>query len=136
HVRTPAPTLLGVALALLLLFPAGLRAQNSPLDGLDDYITAAMADWDVPGLAIAIVRNDSVIHARGYGVREQGRPGAVDEHTLFAIASTTKAMTAAALGMLVDEEKLDWDDPVSEHLPSFQLSDPFIAHQLTVRDLL
>src|SRR5690606_15299414 len=78
HVRTSASTLPRLALALLLLFPAGLRAQSSPLAGLDDYITAAMAEWEVPGLAIAIVRNDSVIHARGYGVREQGRPGAVD----------------------------------------------------------
>src|SRR5690606_33948202 len=84
----------------------------------------------------AVVRNDSVIYARGFGVREAGQPGAVDENTMFAIASTTKAMTTDALGMLVDEDKLDWDDRVSEHLPVYQLSDPFITHELTIRDLL
>src|SRR5690606_18271676 len=101
-----------------------------------EYIMQALPQWEVPGLAIAVIRNDSVIHARGYGVRELGRGGEVDENTLFAIASTTKAMTAAALGMLVDEDRLDWDDRVSGHMPGFQLSDPFITHELTIRDLL
>lgn len=131
HVRAIA--LLAV---LITLVPAEVRAQAAPLSGLDDYISRAMQAWEVPGLAIAVVRNDSVIHARGFGVRELGQPGAVDENTMFAIASTTKAMTTAALGMLVDEDKLDWDDHVSEHLPSYQLSDAFITHELTIRDLL
>ena len=126
----------GLLLLGVLVLPVEARAQAGPLAGLDDYITSAMPRWEVPGLAIAVIRNDSVIHVRGYGVRELGRAGAVDEHTLFAIASTTKAMTAAALGMLVDEDRLDWDDHVTEHLPSFQLSDPFISHDLTIRDLL
>lgn len=120
----------------VVLLPAQVRAQAAPLAGLDAYITRAMVDWEVPGLAIAVVRNDSVIHARGYGVRELGGSDPVDEHTLFAIASTTKAMTAAALGMLVDEERLDWDDHVTEHLPGYQLSDPYITRELTIRDLL
>ena len=126
----------GLMLLAVLIVPAETRAQAGPLAGLDDYIMSAMPRWEVPGLAIAVIRNDSVIHARGYGVRELGRPGAVDEHTLFAIASTTKAMTSAALGMLVDEGRLDWDDHVAEHLPAFQLSDPFISHDVTIRDLL
>jgi CubicO group peptidase (beta-lactamase class C family) len=126
-----------VATALLaVLLPAAARAQTGSLAGLDDYIMRALPAWEVPGLAIAVVRNDSVIHARGYGVRELGRAGAVDENTLFAIASTTKAMTAAALGMLVDNDRIEWDDRVSEHLPWYQLSDPFITHELTIRDLL
>ena len=108
----------------------------APLEGLDDYISRTMVDWQIPGLAIAVVRNDSVIHARGFGVRELGKPDAVDENTLFAIASTTKAMTAAALAMLVDDDKVDWDDRVSEHLPTYQLSDPYRTYELTVRDLL
>jgi CubicO group peptidase (beta-lactamase class C family) len=124
------------AILALLLVPAGADAQAGPLAGLDQYITRALPEWEVPGLAIAVIRNDSVIHARGYGVRELGGDGAVDELTLFAIASTTKAMTAAAIGMLVDEDRLDWDDRVSEHLPTYQLSDPFITHELTIRDLL
>lgn len=128
--------LLAVVALLSVLAAAPARAQVEPLAGLDDYIMRALPDWEVPGLAIAVIRNDSVIHARGYGVRELGKPGAVDENTLFAIASTTKAMTTAALGMLVDEDRLDWDDRVSEHLPGYSLSDPFVTHELTVRDLL
>jgi CubicO group peptidase (beta-lactamase class C family) len=123
-------------LLLLALTPARATSQTAPLAGLDRYTTRAMADWEVPGLAIAVVRGDSVIFARGYGVREAGRPERVNEHTLFAIASTTKAMTAAALGMLVDEGRLRWDDPVTQHLPGFQLHDPFLTRHLTVRDLL
>jgi CubicO group peptidase (beta-lactamase class C family) len=136
HTLLPYAVRWMVVLAMLIILPAHARGQSDPLAGLDDYITRALPQWEVPGLAIAVIRNDSVIHARGYGVRELGRPGAVDENTLFAIASTTKAMTAAALGMLVDEDRLDWDDHVSEHLPGFQLSDAFITHELTVRDLL
>lgn len=131
---------LRVSLLLLLLAapaaPAALAAQPAPLRGLDAYIERALREWEVPGLALAVVRGDSVIYARGYGVRELGRPERVDEHTVFAVASTTKAMTAAALGMLVDEKKLDWDDPVSRHFPGFQLYDPYVTRELTVRDLL
>ncbi len=129
-------TLFVAAILVVVTLPASVQAQRAPIRGLDDYITRAMAAWEVPGLAIAIVRNDSVIYERGFGVRELGQPGAVDENTLFAIASTTKAMTAAALGMLVDDGRIRWDDRVSEHLPWFRLSDPYISQGITVRDLL
>ncbi|HUF52023.1 MAG TPA: serine hydrolase [Longimicrobiales bacterium] len=122
--------------ASALAAPGAALAQARPLTGLDAYIEQALREWEVPGLALAVIRNDTVIHARGYGVRELGQSGAVDEHTLFAIASTTKAMTVAALGMLIDERKLRWDDPVARHMPTFQLADPFITRELTVRDLL
>ena len=122
--------------ALCCLAPVPALAQAPPLTGLDAYVEQGLKDWEVPGLALAVIRNDSVIFARGYGVRELGASAPVDEHTLFAIASTTKAMTVAALGMLLDERKLRWDDPVSRHMPQFQLSDPFISRELTVRDLL
>ncbi|HEV2132016.1 MAG TPA: serine hydrolase [Longimicrobiaceae bacterium] len=128
-----------VALAFLLLFlfvPPAAEAQRAPLRGLDAYIERAMRDWEVPGLALAVVKDDSVVFARGYGVRELGRPERVDEHTVFAIASTTKAMSAASLGMLVDEGKLKWDDPATQHLRGFQLADPYVTRELTVRDLL
>jgi CubicO group peptidase (beta-lactamase class C family) len=125
-----------LVLVLLILVPVPLGAQPGPLRGLDAYVERAMRDWEVPGLALAVVRGDSVIFARGYGVRELGRPERVDEHTLFAVASTTKAMTAAAIGMLVDEERLTWDDPVSSHFPTLQLHDPYVTRELTVRDLL
>jgi CubicO group peptidase (beta-lactamase class C family) len=119
-----------------LVAPAPVAAQAGALRGLDAWIERALHEWQVPGLAIAVVRNDSVIHARGYGVLELGSVERVDEHTLFAIASTTKGMTAAALGMLVDEGRIGWDDPVSRHLPGLELNDPFITRELTVRDLL
>lgn len=135
-VRSRHARAIALVTVLVALVPAQVSAQAAPLRGLDDYITRALQAWDVPGFAVAVVRNDSVIYARGFGVREAGQPGVVDENTMFAIASTTKAMTTAALGMLVDEEKLEWDDPVSEHLPAYQLSDPFITHELTIRDLL
>jgi CubicO group peptidase (beta-lactamase class C family) len=126
-----------VAFVFLAAFGyAPAASQPAPLRGLDAYIEHAMRDWEVPGLALAVVRNDSVIYARGYGVRELGRPDRVDEHTLFAIASTTKAMTVAALGMLADEGRLRWDDPVGTHLPAFVLHDPYVTRELTVRDLL
>jgi CubicO group peptidase (beta-lactamase class C family) len=116
--------------------PSPLPDPAAPLAGLDAYIEDALRAWQVPGLAIAVVRGDSIIYARGFGVRQVGRSEPVDEHTLFAVASTTKAMTTAALGMLVDEGRLRWDDRVADHLPSFRLRDPWLTTELTVRDLV
>jgi len=90
----------------------------------------------VPGAAIAIVRNDTVIYAKGYGVREVGKPDPVTARSIFAIGSATKAFTATLAAMLVDEGRLRWDDPVVALLPSFQLGDPWVTRQLTLRDLL
>ena len=107
-----------------------------PLDGFDAYVREAIRAWDVPGLAVAVVQDDSVLFSRGYGVRELGRDDPVDEHTLFANASTTKAFTAAAAGMLVDDGELGWDDPVTDRLPEFVLYDPWVTSEITLRDLL
>jgi CubicO group peptidase (beta-lactamase class C family) len=112
------------------------QSDQDPLTGLDTYTQEAMAEWELPGLAIAVVKDDQVVYARGFGVRELGRPGQVDEHTLFAIASHTKAFTATAVGMLVLEDQLSWDDRVVDLFPSFQLYDPFTTREITVRDLL
>jgi CubicO group peptidase (beta-lactamase class C family) len=103
---------------------------------IDAYIERAMRDWEVPGVAVAVVRNDSIVFAKGYGVRELGKSDRVTPNSLFAVGSTSKAFTAAALGLLVDEGKLRWDDPVSKYLPSFQLYDPYVTRELTIRDLL
>jgi CubicO group peptidase (beta-lactamase class C family) len=103
---------------------------------LDSYIENAVRDWEVPGLAIAIVRNDSVLVAKGYGVRELGKPERVDGNTVFNIASLTKSFTAAAAAMLVDEGKLAWDAPARRYLPGLELSDPYLTAQVTMRDLL
>ncbi|CAN5752824.1 hypothetical protein BH23GEM9_BH23GEM9_12000 [soil metagenome] len=111
--------LLLVAVALLS-GPTAAVAQPAPLAGFDAWVDAEIQRWHIPGLAIAIVKDDSVVYARGFGVRRLGEPARVDENTLFGVASTTKAMTAAALGMLVDEGLASWDDPVVRHLPGFQ----------------
>src|SRR5438105_853024 len=111
-------------------------SQHSPLDGFDAYVAKVRQDWRVPGLSIAVVKDSRVEFLKGYGVRELGQSHPADEHTIFAIGSTTKAMTAALVGMLVDDKKLNWDDPVVKHLPWFQLKDPYVTRELTVRDLL
>jgi CubicO group peptidase (beta-lactamase class C family) len=103
---------------------------------LDPFIESAMHDWKLPGLAVAIVQKETIIFIRTYGVKQLGKPFPIDKHTLFAIGSTTKALTAAAVGMLVDEKKLGWDDPVTKYLPWFQLPDPWATRELTIRDLL
>jgi CubicO group peptidase (beta-lactamase class C family) len=95
-----------------------------------------MRTFEVPGLAVAVVKDGEVVLTRGYGVRRAGEPAPVDAHTLFGIASNTKAFTAAALGILVDEGKIAWDDPVTKHLPWFQMYDPYVTREMTVRDLL
>lgn len=122
--------------AALVLLPTAAGAQTTDFAALDAYIERAIAEWQVPGLAIAIVRNDSVVHARGYGVRKLGEPARIDERTMFAAASTTKAFTSALIAMLVDEKKMRWDDPATLHLPGFQLYDPYVTRELTIRDLL
>ncbi len=118
---------------LLVSIPAW--AQTAPAD-LDAYVLRAMQTFDVPGVAVAIVKDGRVALAKGYGVRKIGAPGAVDSHTLFGIASNTKAFTCAALGMLVDEHKLDWDDTVVNRLPGFAMYDAYVTNQMTIRDLL
>ena len=123
-------------LPILALLATPALSQPRPIQGLDAYVAAAVKTWEVPGLSIAVVRGDSVVFAKGYGVRELGKPGAVDENTLFAVGSTTKAMTAAALGMLVDSGVVSWDDPVVQHLPGFRLIDPTVTQTTTVRDML
>jgi len=95
-----------------------------------------MHAFGVPGMAAAIVRDGKVVHSKGYGVREIGKPEPVTPQTVFAIASCTKAFTATATAMLVDEGKMAWDDPVRKHIPFFRLSDPNSDHLVTIADLL
>lgn len=102
----------------------------------DAYVARVQQQFNVPGVAIAIVADGKVVMERGYGVREMGKPAPVDAHTLFAIASNTKAFTAAALNMLQDDGKLKTTDRVIDHLPWFRMSDPYVTHEMRVRDLL
>ena len=103
---------------------------------LEQDVKRTMKAFDVPGIAIAVVKDGQVVAARGFGVRKLGEPAKVDGKTLFEIASNSKAFTAAALAMLVDEGKLKWDDPVVKHLPDFQMYDAYVTREMTVRDLL
>jgi CubicO group peptidase (beta-lactamase class C family) len=124
------------------LAPAAGRAQQAPPPKepfpaeLDRYIAAVLAEWKIPGLAVAVVRNDSVLVAKGYGVRELGKPDPVDEHTAFDAASLSKAFTATAAAVLVDRGVLHWDDPVRRHLPDLVLPTPELTATATVRDFL
>lgn len=129
-------TLFASALTILFLFQSPVVAQPANLEGLDAYIEAAMVGWEQPGLAIAIVKDDRIIYERGFGVTARGGSEPVDEHTLFAIASTTKAFTAAAVGLMVDDGKLHWDDAVRRHLPEYRVLDDYVSQEVTLRDML
>ncbi len=123
-----------------LLLPAFLAAPvegqvTAPPD-LDSFVAAVQETFEVPGLALAIVKDGKVVVAKGFGVRTLGEATKVDAQTRFGIASNTKAFTATALGLLVEEGKLGWEDRVVDHLPWFQLSDPYVTRELTIRDLL
>jgi CubicO group peptidase (beta-lactamase class C family) len=111
-------------------------ATKPDLAAFDQYVAKAVRDWHVTGLAIAIVSGDSLVFAKGYGVLDLRKPSPVNEHTRFAVGSTTKAMTSAALGMLVDEGKIHWDDRVIDILPDFRLYDAYATRETTIRDLL
>lgn len=124
-------------IALLVAFSSTAAAQSDArIRELDAYAARAVREWHAPGLAMAVVKDGRIVFARGYGVRELGTAAPVDTQTLFAIGSTTKAMTATALAMLVDDGRVSWDDPVTKFLPGFQLSDPYVTRELTIRDLL
>ena len=112
------------------------RATRSPVQEIAAYVEQMRQEWKVPGLALAIVKDDSIILSRGFGVRELGKADPVDEHTLFAIASCSKAFTATLVGMLVSEGKLAWDDRATDRLPGFRLHDPYVTQEITLRDLM
>src|SRR6266849_3319034 len=113
-----------------------LPAKIAPPADLDSFVAKALKTFEVPGLSVAIVKDGKTVLAKGYGVRKMGNPTPVDENTLFGIGSNTKAFTSAALATLVDEGKISWDDRVYERLPGFQMYDPYVSHEMTIRDLL
>ena len=131
-----------VALGLVLAAPATVaiaqssRTRSPDWAAFDKYVAQSARDWRVPGMAIAVVHGDSLVFGKGYGLRKVGAGDQVDAHTRFAIGSTTKAMTAAALAMLADDGKLRLDDRVIDHIPEFQLADPWVTREVTIRDLL
>jgi CubicO group peptidase (beta-lactamase class C family) len=123
-----------VLMLLLVTFP--VLAQQGPLADLDEYVARSMKTFEVPGMAVAIVKDGKVVVSKGYGVRKLGESTPVDENSLFGIGSNTKAFTAAALATLVDEGKISWDDPVYERLKGFEMYDPYASKEMRIRDLL
>ena len=111
-------------------------ASTAALAGFNDFVNGALKDWKVPGCAVAIVRDDAVVLAQGYGLRDVKRTLPATKDTLFAIGSSTKAFTVMALALLVDEGKLGWDTPVRKFLPSFELKDQTASEHMTPRDLV
>ena len=131
--RTAAHAVLAVC---LLLHAPAVFAGGLDADAIDRLASRAMTAFDVPGMAIGVVKDGAVVYARGHGVRELGRDGAIDTDTLFKIASNSKAFTAAALAILVDEGRIAWNGPVSDYIPEFRMSDPWVTAHLSVVDLL
>jgi len=105
-------------------------------NNLEEVIKTSMARFDVPGMAVAVVQDDQVVFAKGFGVSNLNTNAQVNKDTLFGIASNTKAFTSAALAKLVDEGKLSWDDRVIDLLPEFRLYDSYVTREMRIRDLL
>jgi CubicO group peptidase (beta-lactamase class C family) len=123
---------------LFLFIHSGTIAQkpSKSIRKLDAYMETMLTKWNIPGMAVAIIDDNQVVLSKGYGVKNVNTGEKVDEHSLFAMASNSKAFTSAALAILVDEGKLNWDDKVQKYLPWFQLYDPYVSANMTVRDLL
>jgi CubicO group peptidase (beta-lactamase class C family) len=124
-----------VAFAILIVASTSAPAFEDS-ERLTTFVEGGMALWQVPGMAVAVVSSDEVMFRRGFGTTALDDGVKVDEHTQFAIASTTKAMVVAGILVLVDEGKLSLDDPIVKHIPELHFSDPMLTEQLMVRDLL
>jgi CubicO group peptidase (beta-lactamase class C family) len=122
-------------LIFVFILAARLAYGQGAVDAFDRYAEAARKEWNVPGMSLVVVQDGKVLLAKGYGVRELGKNEAVGPDTLFGAMSTTKAMTAVTMAMLVDEGKVAWDDKVIKHLPDFRVADPYITAELRIRDL-
>lgn len=113
-----------------------LIAQSISSAKIDSLVSETMERMPLAGVAIAVVKDDEVVHSKGYGVTAVDQPTPVNEHTVFAIASNSKAFTAAALAILVDEGKLRWTDHVIDHIPEFRMYDPYVTANFNIQDLL
>ena len=124
------------SLVILLILTLSSTAQDKKSKELDKFIAAGMADWQIPGLAVTVVQDGKTLFTKVYGVKNQNKADKVDENTIFCMASTTKAVVAIAMAMLVDEGKIKWTDKVIDHVPYFQLADAHVTREATVKDLL
>ncbi|UFH52459.1 serine hydrolase [Spirosoma sp. KNUC1025] len=120
----------------LIIFHQSADAQVISPPQIDALVQRTLTTFKVPGIAVAVVKDGKVVHSKGYGLRSLKSTGNVDENTLFGIASNSKAFTAAALGILMDEGKLTWDDKVIDYIPEFRMYNPNVTEEFTIRDLL
>jgi len=118
------------------LFSLSVFAQEALPKNFEAWIDSSRQNWSIPGMAVGIVKEGEVVFAKGFGEKRLGSGEAVDPNTIFSIASVSKNITAAALGILVDEGKIDWDDKITKHIPWFQLKDPWVTQEMTIRDVL
>lgn len=128
-------------LVYIFLFFIGLdlypQSAKAKVKEIKSYVEKSMQEWEIPGLAIGIIYNDDIVMSDGFGIQSVNTPKKkVDANTMFGIASNTKAFTATAIAILVDEGKLNWDDKVTKYLPYFKMYDPFVTENITIRDLL
>jgi CubicO group peptidase (beta-lactamase class C family) len=130
---------LSLLLTLVVIADSNAQSKKQTLSNniaaFDSYLQKAMQVWQIPGMSVAIVQGNEIVFTKGYGVRETGTSKMVDTKTLFSCASTTKAMTAVCMGILADEGKVHWTDPVIKYLPTFKLYDPYVTRELTIQDL-
>ena len=127
-----------ILIAILLLMGSfiGYSQSSEQLEHLDKYYQQAFQEWNIPGMAIAIVKDNKIIFEKGFGFADLEKKQKVDENTLFAIASNSKAFTSTAIAILVEEGKLNWDDKVVHHLPYFKMYDPYVSREMNIEDLL
>jgi CubicO group peptidase (beta-lactamase class C family) len=121
---------------LFFLYNGLLHGQPLTSKQIDSLAERSMKAFDVPGIAVAVIKDGKIIHEKGYGVRSLNTQQKMDENTLFGIASNSKAFTAAALGILMDEGKIKLDDKVRDYIPEFKLYSPYVTEEFTIRDLL
>ncbi len=125
-----------LSLIVVFLFTTTYSQTESHLQLLDEYYSKALKEWNIPGMAIAIVNKDSIIFSKGYGYTNLKKKSKVDGNSLFAIASNSKAFTASALVQLVEQGKIDWNDKVVDYLPYYKLYDDYTSNNMTIEDLL
>jgi len=126
----------GFFIIVSLATAAHAAPNTEALGGLDEFVEQAMKASGTPGIAVSVVSGDQTVISRGYGLREAGKAGRVDENTLFAIGSNTKYFTATALGLLVEEGKLNWDESLTRYLPGLRFSDPYLFTGVNLREAL
>jgi CubicO group peptidase (beta-lactamase class C family) len=139
--RGPHMVCVRCCLSILLVLalsqsPAGAAPPQPDPAAVDALVRDALKAWNVPGVAVAVVRDDQVVYLKGHGLRAVGSDRPVTPDTVFPLASCTKGFTTTLLAMLVDEGKIRWDDPVRKHLPWFRLADPLADREVTLRDLI